>query len=385
MNTNASPDATTLAFVAPDEYSMIRDAAARLLDDRAGVPAERWAQVHAALADAGLLAAPMRDAEGGMDDARVVAIVAEEIGRRGVVSPFGISAAVAARAIERAGWAGAGAIGPRLAAGELVATVAWHEDDGLPAIDAPAVRLAPAGDGFALDGHKRAVPFGAEAGLLLVPATMDAGHALVALQVDAQAQATAGAGRLEVVPAPAIDGMPSADIRFDALPIPASAVVARGEDARGLLGWMRDAWRVASCADALGAMRRLVEMTGEYLRVRQQFGAPIGQNQALRHRFVDLHLAIREVEATCEYAAVSLDRADAQARAHAADIAHYATVRAAWRVSQECVQMHGGIGMAAETPVGGYFKRLLGFALRCGDEDAALARLAARTTAGRVS
>src|SRR5690606_3340968 len=294
------------------------------------------------------------------------------------VSPFGISAAVAARAIERAGWAGAGAIGPRLAAGELVATVAWHEDDGLPAIDAPAVRLAPAGDGFALDGHKRAVPFGAEAGLLLVPATMDAGHALVALQVDAQAQATAGAGRLEGVPAPAIDGMPSADIRFDALPIPASAVVARGEDARGLLGWMRDAWRVASCADALGAMRRLVEMTGEYLRVRQQFGAPIGQNQALRHRFVDLHLAIREVEATCEYAAVSLDRADAQARAHAADIAHYATVRAAWRVSQECVQMHGGIGMAAETPVGGYFKRLLGFALRCGDEDAALARLAAR-------
>src|SRR5690606_31060489 len=103
------------------------------------------------------------------------------------------------------------------------------------------------------------------------------------------------------------------------------------------------------------------------------------------HRFVDLHLAIREVEATCEYAAVALDRADAPARARAADIAHHATVRAAWKVSQECVQMHGGIGMAAETPVGGYFKRLLGLALRCGDEDAALARLAAHASAGRTS
>src|SRR5690606_12258263 len=189
----------------------------------------------------------------------------------------------------------------------------------------------------------------------------------------------------EATPCATVDGMPSADLRFEAFAIGANAVVARGADAERLLAWMHDAWRVASFADALGAMRRLVEMTGEYLRVRQQFGAAIGQNQALRHRFVDLHLAIREVEATCEYAAVAIDRADAQGRAHAVDIAHYASLRAAWRVAQECVQMYGGIGMAAETPVGAYFKRLLGLALRCGDEDAALARLAAAATTRRDS
>lgn len=144
---------------------------------------------------------------------------------------------------------------------------------------------------------------------------------------------------------------------------------------------MRDAWLAAQCADALGAMRRLVRMTGEYLGVRHQFGMPIGQNQALRHRSVDLHLAIREVEATCEYATVTIDRAGAHAqRAHAVAVAHYAAVRAAWRIAQECVQMHGGIGMAAATPVGDDCKRLLGFALRCGDEDVALARLAALAT-----
>src|SRR5690606_19227537 len=241
-------------------------------------------------------------------------------------SPFGISAAVAARALERAGWAGASTIGARLAAGELVATVAWHEADGLPLGTAPTVRLAASGDAFVLDGCKRAVPFGAEAGLLLVPATADFGRALVAVDVGAASAAGAAAGRLEATPCATVDGMPSADLRFEAFAIGANAVVARGADAERLLGWMHDAWRVASFADALGAMRRLLEMTGEYLRVRQQFGAPIGQNQALRHRFVDLHLAIREVEATCEYAAVALDRADAQARAHAADIAHYATV-----------------------------------------------------------
>ncbi len=259
--------------------------------------------------------------------------------------------------------------------------MAWYEEDGLPLGVAPHARLAPSADGYILDGRKRAVPFGAEAGLLLVPATMGADPVLVAVDtgigVDAAATGQRAAGRIDIAPCETIDGQPAADIRFDSLGLAPSALVARGDEAERLLAWMLDAWRVASFADALGAMRRLVEMTGEYLQVRQQFGAAIGQNQALRHRFVDLHLAIREVEATCEHAAVAIDAADAGARAHAVDIAHYATVRAAWLVAQECVQMHGGIGMAAETSVGAYFKRLLGLALRCGDEDAALARLAA--------
>lgn len=370
---------TALAFVAPDEHPMIREAAGRLLDDHAGPSAARWAETHAALAAAGLLAAPMRDVEGAMDDARVAALIAEAIGERNIVSPFAVSAAVAARGLERAGWpAAAAGIGRRLAGGELVATIAWYEDDGLLLGTMAGTRLDPAAGGLVLTGCKRAVPFGAEAGLLLVPAMADGEQVLLGIGNGAEAAGAAtGATGIEVASCGTIDGQPAADIRFDGFPVTAAAIISRGAQADALLAWMRDAWLAVNFADALGAMRRLVDMTGAYLGVRQQFGAAIGQNQALRHRFVDLHLAIREVEATCEYAAVAIDRADAAERARAVGIAHYATVRAAWRIAQECVQMHGGIGMAAETPVGGYFKRLLGLTLRCGDEDAALARLAA--------
>src|SRR5690606_23750025 len=133
--------------------------------------------------------------------ARVASLVAEAIGGRAVVSPFGISAAVAARAIERAGWAGAPATGPRLASGELLATVAWYEDDGLPLGAAPTVRLASCADGFLLDGCKRSVPFGAEAGLVLVPSTMGMERVLVAVEtgVDLASASTVGeaTGRIE--------------------------------------------------------------------------------------------------------------------------------------------------------------------------------------------
>jgi len=373
----------SLAFVAPDEYPMIREAADRLLDDHAAAAVEDWPAIHAALAEAGLLAAPMRDVDGAMDDARVVALVAESIGERGLVSPFVVSCAVAGRALERAGWRAISDAGARIARAELIATVAWYEDDGLLLGAAPSARLRHVADGLVLDARKRAVPFGAQAGLLLVPARLDAESVLLAIEVDrGGAAARLAKGGIGIAPCETIDGQPAAEIRFDGLAVDAGAILARGKEADRLLAWMRDAWIAANCADALGAMRRLVSMTGEYLGMRQQFGTPIGQNQALRHRFVELHLAIREVEATCEYAAVSIDRVDAAAqRARAVDVAHHAAARAAWRIAQECVQMHGGIGMAAETPVGGYFKRLLGFALRCGDEDVALARLAAFPTA----
>src|SRR5690606_10331623 len=151
------------------------------------------------------------------------------------------------------------------------ATVAWYEDDGLPLGPAPTVRLAPSAGRFLLERCKRSVPFGAEAGLVLVPATIGTERVLVAVHAGARAPSAAaaalreGVGRIEVAPCGTIDGLPAADIRFAALALDAAAVVARGSAAESLLAWMRDAWLVVSFADALGAMRRLVDMTGEYL------------------------------------------------------------------------------------------------------------------------
>jgi alkylation response protein AidB-like acyl-CoA dehydrogenase len=291
--------------------------------------------------------------------------IAERIGWAGVVSPFVWSSAVATRALSRLDSCEALARHRhKLAAGESIATIAFHEDDTYPTIFTPHAHAVREGDGYHLNGRKRIVPFGADAQLVLVPAMLEKELALFAVDVSRQDYVMRRYA--------AVDRTPCADLCFKDALLSSDALLACGRQARDLLEWMQDAWIAALCADAVGAMRRVIEMTGSYLKVRQQFGRTLSSNQALRHRFVDLDMDLAQAETVSEWAAAVLDTATAPERHRAICTAHYTVVKAAWKISQEAVQMHGGIGMADETPVGLYFKRLLTMALVAGDEDRAI-------------
>jgi alkylation response protein AidB-like acyl-CoA dehydrogenase len=160
---------------------------------------------------------------------------------------------------------------------------------------------------------------------------------------------------------------------FDGI-VTADHMLATGDDARRLAAWCRDAWLATLCADAIGAMATLVRMTGDYLKVRQQFGQRLSFYQVLQHRYVDMDMALTEARTVAEWAAGLLDTDRDDERSVAVTTAHFIVVRATTKVSQESVQLHGGIGMAQETSVGRYFKRLLTLPLLFGDEDAAAAR-----------
>jgi alkylation response protein AidB-like acyl-CoA dehydrogenase len=121
-------------------------------------------------------------------------------------------------------------------------------------------------------------------------------------------------------------------------------------------------------------------MTLEYLKTRQQFGRAIGQNQALQHRSAEMLIALEQGRSMAMLAAMSVDEADAAERARNIAMAMVGVGQSARFVSQNAIQLHGGIGMTEEYAVGHYFRRVMVIEHSFGDTQHHLSRLAERVS-----
>ena len=135
----------------------------------------------------------------------------------------------------------------------------------------------------------------------------------------------------------------------------------------------------ATAAEAVGAMEAMQAMTLEYLKTRQQFGQPIGRNQALQHRAAEMLMALEQGRSMAMLAAMTVDEPDAAERARNIAMAKVGIGQAARFVSQNAVQLHGGIGMTEEYAVGHYFRRVMVIEHTFGDTAHHLSRLARET------
>jgi alkylation response protein AidB-like acyl-CoA dehydrogenase len=133
---------------------------------------------------------------------------------------------------------------------------------------------------------------------------------------------------------------------------------------------------LALCAESLGAMEAAKAATLDYLRTRKQFGVLIGSFQALQHRMADLLLEIEQARSAVINAAAALD-ADRLTRERALSAAKLSIGRIGALVAEECIQLHGGIGMTWELPLAHYAKRLVMIDHQLGDEDHHLQRFIA--------
>ena len=132
----------------------------------------------------------------------------------------------------------------------------------------------------------------------------------------------------------------------------------------------------AMCAEAVGAMETMQAMTLDYLKTRQQFGKPIGENQVLQHRSAEMLVALESARGMAMLAAMMVDEPDAAERERNIAMAKVGVGQAGRFVSQQAIQLHGGIGMTEEYAVGHFFRRVMVIEHLFGDTAHHLDRLA---------
>jgi alkylation response protein AidB-like acyl-CoA dehydrogenase len=326
------------------------------------------------LAELGMTALPIPEAQGGFDGTAVdMFVVMRELGRALVVEPY-FATMLGAEFLKLGG--GHGALLEQVATGELKLACALGERQSRHDMANIASRAVPGGGGYVINGEKKVVIHGAQAGQLIVSARTagaDADHDGISLFV-----VPAGAAGVAITDYRTLDGLRAADVRFDQVSVPASALV--GAEGKGweLLDAALDHGAGLLCAEALGAMEALFDATLEYLKTRQQFGVPIGKFQVLQHRMADMFIHLEQARSMALLAAVKLGSADAAERRRAVSAAKYRVGQAAKFIGQQAVQLHGGMGVTDELAASHYFKRLAMIELTLGDSDHHLARFIAQ-------
>ena len=149
---------------------------------------------------------------------------------------------------------------------------------------------------------------------------------------------------------------------------PATALGAPAE-ALAAVESVLDVATAALCAEAVGAMERMLWLTVDYLKARVQFGQPIAVFQTLQHRAADMYVSLEQARSMALVARLALDDDDVDDRRRMVRAAKIRIDTAARHISQEAIQLHGGIGMTMEYPVGHYAKRVAVIAKTFADTD----------------
>jgi len=295
-----------------------------------------------------------------------VAILLEEMGRALCPAPFVSNAVVAASALLLGGSAAQQAHWlPLLASGERRVALAWLEEGASWRPDAIRLAAEPTGDGFRLSGRKQFVLDAPAADSLLVatrtaPAGESGGDGLTLLLLDA------GTPGIERRPLDYNDRTrPRGEIEFEAVEVARADAIGAPGAAWPILERCLDRARVAICAEQAGAAQRVLEMSVEYARNREQFGQPIGRFQALQHRCADMLIGAEGIRSAAYYAAWSLDHDEPGAATHARLAKAYAA-DAGLADAGQGIQIHGGLGFTWEQDLHLYYKRAQAAALEYG-------------------
>jgi pimeloyl-CoA dehydrogenase small subunit len=374
-------------FDLSDEQRQLKESVSRLLTDAyddlnkrkvytkepTGYSAALWQQY----ADLGILAAPFAEEHGGLGQGLTeTMIVAEALGRALAVEPYHATIVLAGGALRHAGNAALLAeLVPAIAAGRLTLALAHQERQSRHNLaDVATTARADGKGGYTLEGEKMVVLAGDSADKLIVSARVSGGRAdrggIGLFLIDGKANGVTRRGY------PTQDGMRAADVTLAGVKVGPEGVLADPDKGLEVLERVVDEAVAALCAEAVGAMGGLTELTVEYLKTRKQFGVPIGSFQVLQHRAVDMLTATEQARSMAFYATMMAGEPDAGERRRAMSAAKVQVGRSARLVGESAIQLHGGIGMTMEYKAGHYFKRLTMIDMAFGDADHHLRELA---------
>jgi pimeloyl-CoA dehydrogenase small subunit len=366
-------------FEFSDEQRLLKDSVDRLIGpayDDLGHRRRTQAEPHGyseqlwgKYAELGILALPFSEEDGGFGGGTVeTMIVMEAIGRGLALEPFMAGIILGGNLIRLGATADQRAdLVPQIADGSLRLAFAHTERQARYDLHDVTLMARKTGDGYVLEGDKSVVLHGDSAGKLIVSArtsgTHRERHGITVFLVDAHAPGVSRRGF------PTQDGVRGAAISFGSVEVPASAVLGTVDQGADLIDKVMDIAIAAVCAEAVGAMAALHELTLDYLKTRKQFGVTIGSFQVLQHRSVDMFTALETARSMSYFAAMMANSDDVRERRAAISAAKIQINNSAKFLGQAAVQSHGGIGVTMEYRAGHYFKRLTMIESQFGDTD----------------
>jgi pimeloyl-CoA dehydrogenase small subunit len=374
-------------FELTDEQRLLRESVDRLLADHYGFAQRRgylakpegWSTaLWSRYAEQGLLGLPFDEEYGGFGGGAIeVMLVMEAFGRVLALEPYLATVVLAGTALRLAGSeAQKSAILPQVAEGHMTLAFGHGERQARYDLTDVLTTAKPTARGWVLDGAKSVVLHGDGAARLIVSARIagerDDPDGIGLFLIDAKAT---GVARRSY---PMRDGTRAAEISLSGVEVARDDALGEPGNAFAVIERVVEAGIAATSAEAVGAMETMHAMTLEYLKTRQQFGKPIGQNQVLQHRSAEMLIALEQGRSMAMLAAMTVDEPDPKERAHNIAMAKVGVGQASRFVAQNAVQLHGGIGMTEEYAVGHYFRRVMVIEHMFGDPAHHLSRLAER-------
>jgi pimeloyl-CoA dehydrogenase small subunit len=363
-------------FELSDEQKLLKDSVERLLanehdfearkrhaQEPDGFSRKMWKQY----AELGLLALPFEEKYGGIGGTAVdTMIVMEAFGRALALEPY-LATVVLCGSLVRLGGSDQqrATLLAKIAAGELLIAFAHSEPQARYDLADVATRARKDGGGYIVDGAKTLVLHGDSADKLIVSART-AGQqrdpqGISLFLVDADADGVSRRGYAT------IDGQRAAEVTLSDVRVGPEALIGEAGDALPLIERATDIAIAAQCAEAVGAMTAMQEMTVDYLTIRKQFGVPIGNFQVLQHRTTEMLIALEQARSMAMLAAIIAEDENAAERRRAISAAKVQICNSGRLIGQQATQLHGGIGMTMEYKVGHYFKRVTAIAATFGD------------------
>ncbi|MCO5785322.1 acyl-CoA dehydrogenase [Pseudomonas sp. G11-1] len=353
-----------MSLVYNEDQLQLQDSARDFLSARSPVSVQRAirdqavatgydADVWQGMQELGWSAVAFSEEDGGLDFGFAgFAPLFEEIGRHLSASPLLGSVVLCGGLIEQLGtaqqrqqWL------PQLIAGELRLALAL-EESARHAPDSIAVSARADAAGWLLDGEKAWVADAREAdGWLVVAREADGGCGVFLVRT--------GTPGVQCEARQMIDSRNMAALRFSNVRLDADSRLGTA-DAADALDLVLDRGRSCLAAELLGLAETAFAMTVEYLKTRVQFGVPIGSFQALQHRAARLYADLQLARSSMMTAFAQLDRpgGDVRERRRLVSLAKWQAGQVAQRVSNEAIQMHGGIGVTDEYDLGLFLKRM---------------------------
>ncbi|MEZ0367147.1 acyl-CoA dehydrogenase family protein [Mycobacterium sp. pUA109] len=337
-------------FQLSDEQTLLRDTTRDLLSRSYDTETRNkivdtelgWNRdVYKQLADIGILGLGLEPDAGGQIE---IMLVLTEIGRRLAPEPVVNAALGPGALIAEHGTDAQRQLLDEVAAGQKLLAFA-HTEPGLRGAGTEVSTTAvQQGDSWVLSGRKNPVLAGHCADTLVVSAALpDGGTGLFLVDADAVTRR----------PYRTFDGLRGAQVELDAAPgEPLGAASDASAAIRGALIRIQS----ALCAEALGAMEEALRLTTDYLKTRKQFGVTLNTFQTLTQRAADMYVSLELARSMTLYAAMSI--ADGELDPVIAARAKLQISRSGRHIAQEAIQLHGGIGVTAEYPVGHYAARL---------------------------